>query len=768
MSFGLLSMLFGLLVVIIPPIIHLLNRRRYDVVNWGAMQFLQISEVTRRRLLLEELLLMALRMGLLAVLVLALAAPFVESATLARWAPQPSRDVVLIFDGSASMTADSTGQSAQDLALQWAEAYLADLAAGDGVAVLQAKQRVVPIVPELSRDLARVRERIAKLSPPAGGCDWPAAVQAALKILSTSQKAEREIVLLSDGQRHSWADEKTLLRWGLLAAELANERASVRPRLWYVNVDSNRKADLPNWALAPLRGNRPIVSVDREVTFRTELQLSGQTEYAPPHRIRLEVDGKPVRDLDAPHAATPAKGKVPFSFRHRFATAGSHLVTVWLEPDPPPDRRPPGYQIKDQLPGDNRQDFAVEVLPALPVLLVDGDPSPKPDQRGTDFLRDALSPARDPHPVVRARVVAAPDFGPESLAGEGLTRPRVLVLSNLEKLTRPQEEAIESFLAEGGGVLVTLGNRVAKEYYNSSLYRDGQGWLPAQLANVDMDLSRPGSTAAHPEPALTSHPALEIFREAPAGGEGTARFRGLSDARFLAWWQLTTPGKNPAGVRVAELRTSSDSFPFLVERSYRAGRVLVCAVPLDNSWGTNLPDLPAFVPLVHELIDYLAGARSADFNLQAGQPLRYRLETDAAPQGFLLQPPQGEARPLAAGPSSPSAYPAQLLRQAHSAWLVYDGTQEIGVYRLMTPENRTVYYVVQPDAEESDLTPCSDQDREAVARILPVQYENDRERMAEARTESGRRQEVWWWFLLGLIALLCGEVWMTRRLVKNR
>src|SRR5262245_8041038 len=34
----------GLTALAIPVIIHLLNRRRYDVVDWGAMQFLQISE----------------------------------------------------------------------------------------------------------------------------------------------------------------------------------------------------------------------------------------------------------------------------------------------------------------------------------------------------------------------------------------------------------------------------------------------------------------------------------------------------------------------------------------------------------------------------------------------------------------------------------------------------------------------------------------------------------------------------------------------------
>ena len=61
-------MLLGLAALVIPIIIHLLNRRRFETIDWGAMQFLQISKVTRRRLFLEELLLMLLRMGLIALL----------------------------------------------------------------------------------------------------------------------------------------------------------------------------------------------------------------------------------------------------------------------------------------------------------------------------------------------------------------------------------------------------------------------------------------------------------------------------------------------------------------------------------------------------------------------------------------------------------------------------------------------------------------------------------------------------------------------------
>src|SRR5438874_12993347 len=102
MSFFNVMMLTGLAAVAIPPLIHLLHRRRYDVVDWGAMQFLQVSETTRRRLLIEEILLMLLRMGLIALLVLALAIPQVSGPFLAKVSSRANRDVVLLFDGSYS------------------------------------------------------------------------------------------------------------------------------------------------------------------------------------------------------------------------------------------------------------------------------------------------------------------------------------------------------------------------------------------------------------------------------------------------------------------------------------------------------------------------------------------------------------------------------------------------------------------------------------------------------------------------------------------
>ncbi|MBE3123447.1 MAG: BatA domain-containing protein, partial [Planctomycetes bacterium] len=82
MIFRNLIMLAGLAAVAIPILIHLLNRQRATLVDWGAMRFLMESLTSRsRRILIEEIILMALRCLVVALLVLAMARPFLPSRT---------------------------------------------------------------------------------------------------------------------------------------------------------------------------------------------------------------------------------------------------------------------------------------------------------------------------------------------------------------------------------------------------------------------------------------------------------------------------------------------------------------------------------------------------------------------------------------------------------------------------------------------------------------------------------------------------------------
>src|SRR5258708_39669161 len=79
---------------------------------------------------------------------------------------------------------------------------------------------------------------------------------------------------------------------------------------------------------------------------------------------------------------------------------------------------------------------AIEVAPALGVLLVDGEPSSEPFGGETDFLRAALAPGGDDTPRTRASVVGLDRFTAESLRGHS-----GVVLANVERLGLGQAAA---------------------------------------------------------------------------------------------------------------------------------------------------------------------------------------------------------------------------------------------------------------------------------------------------------------------------------------
>src|ERR1700756_2732692 len=95
-------LLAGTALVSLPIIIHLINRMRFKRVRWAAMEFLLKSQKrNRRRLIIEQLLLLALRclLVLLAVLLVSRYLGF----SWAMFEPQNTLHIV-VFDDTLSMT----------------------------------------------------------------------------------------------------------------------------------------------------------------------------------------------------------------------------------------------------------------------------------------------------------------------------------------------------------------------------------------------------------------------------------------------------------------------------------------------------------------------------------------------------------------------------------------------------------------------------------------------------------------------------------------
>src|SRR6516165_2842224 len=96
---------WGMLLGVIPIIIHLLNRRRFRRVEWAPMRYLKLTiQRNRRRIQLEQLLLLLLRIALPVLLFFFLARPVLNPTGLEQWLGSGGRtSQVVLIDDSLSM-----------------------------------------------------------------------------------------------------------------------------------------------------------------------------------------------------------------------------------------------------------------------------------------------------------------------------------------------------------------------------------------------------------------------------------------------------------------------------------------------------------------------------------------------------------------------------------------------------------------------------------------------------------------------------------------
>ncbi|RKY11508.1 MAG: hypothetical protein DRP82_07435, partial [Planctomycetota bacterium] len=103
MSFVNPAMLWFLFLVSIPIIIYIINRQRFKRMWWAAMEFLlRAMKKNRRRIRVENLLLLIIRTLIVLLAVLAVARPQIGAAFLGPLA-RKSRNFFFLLDNSYSM-----------------------------------------------------------------------------------------------------------------------------------------------------------------------------------------------------------------------------------------------------------------------------------------------------------------------------------------------------------------------------------------------------------------------------------------------------------------------------------------------------------------------------------------------------------------------------------------------------------------------------------------------------------------------------------------
>src|SRR5260221_3169138 len=136
-----LTMLAGFAALAIPILIHLLLKRKKQRLRFSTLQFFRRhDEHSSQRRKLRNLLLLAVRLSLLSILVLAFARPFLPDYQGVS-TPQKRRLAVFVLDRSASMQATDGGASRWQRAKDSIQKILAGLTPNDRAALVNCASR---------------------------------------------------------------------------------------------------------------------------------------------------------------------------------------------------------------------------------------------------------------------------------------------------------------------------------------------------------------------------------------------------------------------------------------------------------------------------------------------------------------------------------------------------------------------------------------------------------------------------------------------------
>jgi len=368
----------------------------------------------------------------------------------------------------------------------------------------------------------------------------------------------------------------------------------------------------------------------------------------------------------------------------------------------------------DLLPADNTFHFVVSPSAPVSIAIVETGDRADASLYLTKALGIGTTPAFQVDVVQTARATPAI-----------FDRRSVVILNDTALPTVAGGGALKRFVERGGGVLVVSGDR-------SAWPADVDELMPGRLgAPVDRITGRSATLGRLDR----SHEIFEPFK-APRSGD----FQSAHIFRYRSF----TP--DPAS-RV--LANYDDGAVAAAERRTGAGRVIVWTTTLDQSW-TDLGTKPIYLPLVHQLVSYLARYEQTPSWLTVGQVV------DLASMAATIR---GER--IVVSPSG------QRTTQAADSPGLLELTEQ-GIYEVRaggTPTGRPLSIAVNIDPSEADLAPLDP--AELVASVTGHATQMAADGAAPeplSREDHEKQQALWRYLLFGGLLLLAAETVISNRL----
>lgn len=756
-------MLLGGLAVASPILIHLLNKRRFKIVDWAAMDFLfEADKKNRRRVQLENFILLMLRCLAMLLIALMLARPFLPSSLTRVMQQAQVLERVIVIDDSLSQRVlrDSrpSFESAQKATLDLMSRLADSDQTEDWLTVILTSQPDEPVLanePLTRNTLANLAQTIEDLRCTDGAADYAATLEALQRYVSGPRETGgRAVYLFTDLRQRDWLNSADGSTEGLPNARL-NEIAEATEACLVIDTGGPEDDNLSITGIRPAS----LQVAGKVIPFIVTLANRGESEVNQV-RVMLQVDeGQP--EYETLPSIGPGETR-ELTFRYVFPERAPDESLLNPDAQSTAAGQFRNYRVRaeidrqslseaglkaDQLIEDSGAYYASRVSEGVSVLLVDGDPSAISERSETHYLK-ALGVAGT---GLAMQVIAATELETVSLSDY-----QVIFLCNVDEASPDRIRSLRQWVEDGGALVFMPGNRVRAQTFNDAFYQDGQGLSPVRLDAITGDPTM--SKWVNFEVDAQVHPALRVIIDSDA--------TSLSNVDVFSWW-LTELTPNVADKLISvPLRLSDEkSSPAMVDRDLGDGNVVVFTIPGDGDW-SMWPSSPTFPPVMIELIDYLIGSRGDASLIELGGALSYPVDLTAYQNRVALRDPANEKIEAVAAPvgGDPQEGSSVLYR------VTFDQLDRSGFYDLQLTrhdgETESVLFATNVDAEEGQLTRMT-------AAELDGNFFNDQVRLVQPETladetVSGGNSEIWhqllWLLFLALmLEQFLGWFWGRKR-----
>ncbi|MCY3722605.1 MAG: VWA domain-containing protein [Candidatus Poribacteria bacterium] len=710
---GILAPLFAVAGVVgasIPLILHLLNRERARRLVFGTIRFIQMSHQTNvRRHKLKRLLLLLMRILILALLGFAFARPFFAEAPIIAQKTGGKRNAIVILDISYSMQYEQVFENAKREGI----AILDGLDATDAAGLILSSDRARVIAP-LGSEFSHIRTALNKAEATYKPTDYLDALQTADEILASIPIGEKQIYVIADMQKRGWENF------------IETDKLNPDVQIQFIDVHPEQPQ---NFAITALNVP-PVILKEQQASYlvaRVRNFSDAAVENLP---IRLFVDGNMIHTVQLDLEPDDLADAV---FRIDFRDEATH--TGWVE------------LPEDALQVDNKRYFTLQSLRSIRVHAVRDKPRTQSPQQtmGTFFMKMAFTAGRDAVPI---------DFTESSSVPSAATLDRtdVLVLANVAQISSDEAGRVATYVAAGGGLIVTVGNNIDAAVYEQR-FGGEIGLMPCNFVRpvgdaLDRQQFRVLATVKY------EHPIFAPFKEPNHGDFGKARFYRIFQA---------VPTEN-----ATVIASYDDGSPALFEKPYgNLGRVLCFTSTIDREWN-DLPIRAVYLPFLHETIKYLALKDAETLpDYRVGDTIDLKVsetENESITKNgaiAIFNPNSVETRLGRNKDETPTA------QNTPQSSVLYTDTAIPGIYSVHRSGTEvTDYFVVNVDTTESDLAA---RDVEELASMLKgtadelVEDKPTAELVAQYNEDVERNQNVWIYLMFAVFALAITEMFLANR-----